>query len=203
MCESLLEVSPKGYGWEDFPCKSGTNIKFSLTPPPCASGCLGAYFSKKKVFLILALCLWKQTNKHTTFVKISEQINATLGKAFPTSPQHSSRKMVVKLLSHMAWKWLQLLTGDLSTLQAIKGWLTRLYLLSAQDKHLSPGILINTVSLPSLHFPKGNRLPLGTQTPARLKRRQVLPWLGSAVSFEKGWGPLCHGEASPLTPEVV
>lgn len=155
----------------------------------------------KTGFLMLALCLWKKNQ--TTFVKISEQINARLGKAFPTSPQHSSRKMVVKLLSHMTWKWLQLLTVDLTTPQAIKGWLTRLYLLSAQDKHLSLGILINTVSLPSLHFPKGNRLPLGTQTPVRLRRRQVLPWLRSAVSFEKVWEPLCQGGACHLPPEMV
>lgn len=111
--------------------------------------------------------------------------------------------MVDKLLNHMTWKRLQLLTVDLTTPQAIKGWLTCLYLLSAQDKHLSLGVLINTVSLPSLHFHKGSRLPLGTQTFVGLKRPHVLLWLGSTVGYKEVWDPLCHGEASHHIPEMV
>ena len=91
-------------------------------------------------------------------------ILSTSAKKKKKMKESKERKMVVKLLSHMTWKRLHQLTVDLTTLQAIKGWLTCLYLLSAQDKHLSLGVLTNTISLPSLHFHKGSRLPLGTQT---------------------------------------
>lgn len=50
---------------------------------------------------------------------------------------------------------------NLTTVQAIKGWLTCLYLLSAQDKHLSLGVLINTISLPCLTLSRREQAPLG------------------------------------------
>lgn len=99
--------------------------------------------------------------------------------------------MVVKLSSHLTWKRLQLLMGDLTTLQAINGWLTCLYLLSAQDKHLSLGVLTNTISLPTLHFHKGSRLPLGTQTFVGLKR----PPSTAVVMRHRG---IQRGVGSPL-----
>lgn len=104
--------------------------------------------------------------------------------------------MVVKLLSHLTWKRLQLLTGDLTTRQAINGWLTCLYLLSAQDKHLSLGVLTNTISLPTLHFHKGSRLPLGTQTFVGLKRPPSTAVVMRHCGIQQGVG-------SPLPWEVT
>ena len=110
--------------------------------------------------------------------------------------------MVVKLLSHLTWKRLQLLTVDLTTLQAINGWLTCLYLLSAQDKHLSLGVLTNTISVSTLHFHKGSRLPLGTQTFVGLKR----PPSAAVVMRHRGiqWGvgsPLLRRGYSRCAPQ--
>lgn len=65
---------------------------------------------------------------------------------------------------------------DLTPQQAIKVLLACLYLLSAQDKHLSLGVLINTISLSSPHFHKGSRLPLGTQPFVGLTRAPLLCW---------------------------
>lgn len=109
--------------------------------------------------------------------------------------------MVVKLLSHLTWKRLQLLTVDLTTLQVINGWLTCLYLLSAQDKHLSLGVLTNTISLPTLHFHKGSRLPLGTQTFVGLKRPPSAAVVMRHYGIQQGVGsPLprrCYGRCAP------
>lgn len=110
--------------------------------------------------------------------------------------------MVVKLSSHLTWKRLQLLTVDLTTLQAINGWLTCLYLLSAQDKHLSLGVLTNTISLSTLHFHKGSRLPLGTQTFVGLKRPPSAAVVMRHHGIQRGVGsPLPRRGYSRCAPE--
>ena len=190
----MVKRGPKRYRQVSFPGETYTSLQ---SFPSNAYECWVLTLTQTG-FAILVLTTFGKTN---SFMKFLEQMNTRSGKSFPTCPQHSSskkkkrkekkerKKMVVKLLSHLTWKRLQLLTVDLTTLQAINGWLTCLYLLSAQDKHLSLGVLTNTISVSTLHFHKGSRLPLGTQTFVGLKR----PPSAAVVMRHHGiqWGVGC------------
>lgn len=75
-------------------------------------------------------------------------------------------------------------------------------MLSAQDKHLSPGVLINTISLPSLHFHKRNKLPWALK-PLWGSRDTECSYSYEACELQEGMGPPCQGEASHHPPELV
>ena len=62
-------------------------------------------------------------------------------------------------------------------------------------------MLTNTISLPTLHFHKGSRLPLGTQTFVGLKRPPSAAVVMRHYGIQQGvWSPLsrrCYGRCAP------
>lgn len=103
----------------------------------------------------------------------------------------------------MSWKRLQPLTVNLTTVQAINGWLTCLYLLSAQDKHLSLGVLINTISLPYLTLSQREQAPLGNSNLCGAQETPCVHWAMKHHGLLESVGPPLPRRSQDHIPEWV